>query len=1251
MRENMKQSLKQKLESVIAFAMALVMALVPVNGVVPSLMNVFAAGTYTCTVECDDTVDVDKITVCDSAGNNITSILSKNIVTLANGNTQIEYGGLSSGSAYEVTASPSRDYNENRYVVIEQSISEANNQVTLSAVTKSDVSFTVSIEHATINSATLNTTDLTTQSGGYTIPKWTSPKEEVIISYTMDTGYTAATSWKNPGSYVTTVSDIVSNNLKISLTGATIDAPQGNLEIQSADPVPVNGYYAAGTKVTVALELTNSVPDGCTVKYGTSGSKVTEPTSWEDATGSDKKYTAELTVTETTYCWFGFADTTTTSSMTPPLEIKVDKSGPNVTKISIEGIVEADNSKWINVNKNAEIKITATDTESGLDKIEYYWSDTNSYTANSNAKSVAADNSTQNTFSITYSEDGYSKNYLVFRVYDKLGNFKDGFYSLTDIKYDFTAPTLTVAFTDADGNGLTTNELNKWQTGSVWMQLSSDDVEPEPSSDEEKSGFDKVVVTVKRNGEEVDSRELTSLTDDFELSEDGVNELEIIAYDKAGNPSATYTQTVKIDKSGITSKAVTLNPATTTNAYAGNFTVVASAASVSGIKHVVFTFHDNLSNTDVPCDIIAVNNTAECSFPVDAFPDGFEGTVQAVFYDNTESIISPHMVMVNGTDVFRYNKNGAAIQISANGSWTNGNVPVIVTVSDKITEFQTIEFVVNDSVVKTITNFDDAHYYAGGIEISDNSLSPEGTKVTVNVTSTAGVTTTKCAYVYVDKQAPNITFSGITEGAVYNTNRSLTVSTAENIWQKMQPVSVTATRTIDGITTNLDLGAYTANAETSTDVKNFTEDGVYTVTATAVDAAGNRDSKSITFTIDKTAPVLSINGVSDGAYSSSPVTLNFQAIESFYETNKVTITVERKIEGSTYGSTVNFVNSGKTSSVSNTFSADGDYTITMTAVDAAGNVAATQTLAFTVDVTAPVVSITGTKDYFITSQKVALQFSVVESYFETNQVQISGSRKTADGKVTALDITGWTNTGKTSSFAQEFTEDGYYTITLASTDKAGNAKQQVIHFTIDTEAPVITDLSKYNGKYFTSFKLDEDLEDLITELTAPTVKMTLNGKAYDGSEITEDGKYTLVIEVTDEVGLTESQTIEFAIDNMAPKIIFAGAEDGKTYTEAIRLNLSLENENDTIVKILINGEEQELTKGKASYDLSFNSFGEYTVTVETIDEAGNTNSQSITFTYAEHKNVSYLWILIIAVLVVIALIVVIVVNSKKKRNA
>lgn len=1252
---NMKQNMKhnKKIECMIAFAMALIMIMTPINGAVPSLVHVFADSTYTITINYDDMVDVSSIIVADDGGNNLNSLFAK---TEDTANKKVTYSGLTTGTEYWVYGNVSSLY-QNKYTVQRVKVTETNNEITLSAITKNVVNFTVSVEHATVNDVTVDGNSLQAASGSsYTIPQYSDAADEVSITYTMDSGYAAAGEWGTEGIYKTTVSALVSNPA-VTLTGAVLQTPQGNITITSANPAAGNGYYSSNASITATLELYESISNALTVQYGTSSSPDMEPVNWSDAAavGSDgKKYNAELTIggaASSLYCWFRLTDGTSSGNISTPLEIKIDGTEPQVTSVSIQSDAgPKEGVYWVKKDNqsNVAVKITASDSESGLDKIEYYWSNNNTIDF-SQTGNYLTENITNDMVSIPLSEEIAGKQYLIYRIYDKCQNKTEQVYALSDIKYDFTEPALSVEFLNGQDVTLTEDEINEWQTGIVKVKVSAEDAEASGTG-EEKSGYDYAVLTVKRDGEEVQKSVMDSSLDSITLPEDGIYELEIIAYDKAGNSSEKYTKTVKSDKSGITSKSVTLTPATPGNAYAGNFTVRAGADSISGIAHVEFTFHDNLTNKDIYCDVAAANNTAECPFPADAFPDGFEGTVNAVFYDNTGSIVSPHIVTVAGNDVFRYNKNGASIQMSADGNWTNGNAPVIVTVSDRVTEFQKIEFLVNDSVVSTITDFSDTHYYAGGIEVSDNSLSSEGTKVTVNVTSTAGVVTTEYVYVYVDKQAPNIGFSGVTEGAVYNTNRSLTVSTVENIWQKMQPVSITATRTIDGVTTNLDLGSYTADGMNSTGVRNFTEDGVYTITASAVDAAGNRDVKTITFTIDRTAPVLSISGTSDGAYSASPVTLNFQAIESFYETNNVTITVERKLEGATYGSTVNFVNSGKTSNVSNTFSADGDYTITMTAVDAAGNVAATQTLTFTVDATAPVVSITGTEDYFITSQRVALQFSVVESYFETNQVQISGSRKSADGKVTALNITGWTNTGRNSSLAQEFTEDGYYTITLTSTDKAGNTKQQMIHFTIDTQAPVIADLSKYNGKYLTSFKLDEDLDDLITELTAPSVKMSLNGKAYDGSEITEDGKYTLVIEVMDEVGLTESKTIEFVIDNTVPKIIFAGVEDGKTYTEAIQMNLALENENDTIVRILINGEEQDLTDGKSSYDFEFNAFGEYEVTVETMDEAGNTNSQSITFTYAEHRNAGYLWILIIALLVVIALIVVIVMYSKKKKN-
>ena len=93
----------------------------------------------------------------------------------------------------------------------------------------------------------------------------------------------------------------------------------------------------------------------------------------------------------------------------------------------------------------------------------------------------------------------------------------------------------------------------------------------------------------------------------------------------------------------------------------------------------------------------------------------------------------------------------------------------------------------------------------------------------------------------------------------------------------------------------------------------------------------------------------------------------------------------------------------------------------------------------------------------------------------------------------------------------------------------------------------------------------------------------------------------------------------------------------------------MENENDTIVAILINGVPYELTAGVASYDLTFDTFGEYEVIVNTIDEAGNENSQTIVFTYAEHRNAVFLWILIGAVIAATGLVVCLMIKSKKKE--
>lgn len=916
-------------------------------------------------------------------------------------------------------------------------------------------------------------------------------------------------------------------------------------------------------------------------------------------------------------------------------EIKFDITAPAVvSSVTKVGDITVTGNAWVN-NDNKDkcsIIVKAQDTESGLGKLTYTIRTSNDGTSTI-LKNGSVELNESGEYEIPYP---VCKNAtLTYTIKDKAGN-ETGEQTLTlSLRFDLTAPKIAdIRILDADGNEI--DDISKWQAGNVAVVVTPAEVSSN-NQNEISSGV-KYIIVNDNGTEERHEPDSTTGTYVLNLTTDGAHGLSIQVEDGAGNKSPIGTTTVKLDKTGIQSPKVTLSSINSTEdatQFGKNFKINAVAESVSGIKEAVITVYDTDGNVvkeqTVRGDVIKENgNSYSLTYEYTPDAEEFNGYVQVKFVDNVAtdaSAAAPHVVITD-KHPFSYNRNGAKISILGNTSWTNGDVRLNIAASSKSTTITEVRYYVNGTLVQTIP-VNSLQYADTGFTIRENS-SMAGTEVRVEAVCGTNpesqIVNSESIVVRVDKQAPALRLAGVTEGAVYNTNRALQITTVENVYNAMKPVQVTATRTIDGATTNIDLGAYQVQSGSDVTNKIFTEDGVYRVTVLAEDAAGNRDSKTVSFTIDKTAPVLNITGVTEGAYSNRPVTLNFQSIESFFETNNVRIMVERRLDGTTYGRNVIFANTAKNSSVSNTFSEDGDYTITMSAIDAAGNEAAVKTLTFTVDCTAPVVSLTGTKDYFVTQSAVALDFSVIESYYQTNQVQIQASRRLANGKVETVSIPAWSNSGKNSSLRQQFTEDGYYTVNITATDKAGNRKEQTIHFTIDTEKPVIADLSKYDGKYLKSFRLEEDMDTLITELTVPTVKMTLNGEAYDGSEVTADGKYTFVIEVTDEVGLTASKTIEFVIDNTLPKIIFAGAEDGKWYTDVVRLNVSLENENDTITEILINGEPYTLTEGKTAYDLTFDTFGDYEVTINSVDAAGNTNSQTISFTYAEHKKVAWLWI-------------------------
>lgn len=902
-----------------------------------------------------------------------------------------------------------------------------------------------------------------------------------------------------------------------------------------------------------------------------------------------------------------------------------------VVNNSIVGSVEKNiNDCFIGKNDTAYIQVTASDDKSGLNQL--------SYTIGNESKEVYPDEF--GVFLIPYSIDT-KVDQITYQITDKAGNkLENQTINTSGIKFDLISPTAEIIFLNSERNEVT--DISGWLTEEIYIEVKAEDRDPAPEDTEQiRSEIQSVIILDGENN--ITSNEGATqegFTNRSQALSTGIHQINIQIFDNAGNPF-TISREIKIDADGIQEQGVVFANNTGQTAFYEDFDITAEAESFSGIQKMTFTFFDETGKqVGTPIQVNDVSeNIATIPFPAMTLGD-FKGSVQVTYVDNCNRSLS------GGSYPFSYNKEGASIRITAKERWSNTSERVTIEVSDAITDIEQLDIYVDGRLVETKRI--SGNRYTGEILVSDTSSSALGTQIRAVATSRSGKQVTSYAVVRIDKQAPVIRLEGMTEGGIYNSSRNLQITTIENIWNEMSPVTVRATRTLDGVTTNLDLGSIGVASDSHGEIRRFTDDGVYQVTVTAVDAAGNRAMETISFTIDRTAPQISINGVREGDYSSNAVTVNFQAIESFFETNSVTINVQRRLNGTTYGSTVNFTNTGRISNVSRAFTEDGDYTITMTAVDRAGNVATPQTVNFTVDRTAPVVSLSGTRDYFVTGSEVTLNFSVIEAYFETNQVRIQGSRRLANGRTVTLQIPDWINSGRISTLSQSFTEDGYYTITISAVDRAGNRSEQVIHFTIDTQAPVIDGLDQYDGKYLHSFRLQEKLEDMISELTVPTVRMTLNGEAYNGEEITADGKYTLTIEVTDEVGLKTVKSVEFVIDNTAPRIIFAGVEDRKTYTEVVNLNLALENENDEIIEILINGEPYALTAGSSSYNLTFDSYGRYEVVVTAIDQAGNEGSQSIVFTYSEYRNSIWLWILIVAAAIAAALIVVIAVRSKKK---
>lgn len=549
----------------------------------------------------------------------------------------------------------------------------------------------------------------------------------------------------------------------------------------------------------------------------------------------------------------------------------------------------------------------------------------------------------------------------------------------------------------------------------------------------------------------------------------------------------------------------------------------------------------------------------------------------------------------------------------------NSNVVVRFTAKDNNFDASDVTVTDNGSALSPSWSLNDGMY------IADVTISAEGRHdIVIKGTDKSGTSgASKSVGFTIDKTAPTVALL-LNGGTIYNESMgALNLTGAANI-----NVSITDTNIdsedlrVQVIKTVPDTATTTTEyMPTSNRNFTFTDEADYVINIYAVDLANNESSKrTISFRIDTAAPTLTISGANGGT-SSSAVSVGFNITESFWQDASGTVNIYRKAgdgqEESLY-KTLTITPTQRAYTLSELLSDTGVYRFEFEARDKVGHTAQTEQ-SITIDRNKPDIRLTGVNNYDVTDGLVSIAVTVSDEFYQSKTVSATGTLLRADGTRSIVGFSPFSASGNPTSIEQTFSEDGIYDISISSRDIAGNESISKVHFTIDTTAPVIKDLSEYDGKTFNSIDLDMDLDELVSDLTVCDVRMYLNGSEYDGVSDIEDGSYTLLITAEDELGHKSEKSATFVLDTKAPVFIVTGVEDGDVKEENYDIEISLQLDEDVLTSVKLNDKDVLLSNNNTTATLKVTDRGVYELYMAAVDPAGNEAEQTISFVYGDEE--------------------------------
>ncbi|EAN2832832.1 Ig-like domain repeat protein [Salmonella enterica subsp. enterica serovar Saintpaul] len=425
-------------------------------------------------------------------------------------------------------------------------------------------------------------------------------------------------------------------------------------------------------------------------------------------------------------------------------------------------------------------------------------------------------------------------------------------------------------------------------------------------------------------------------------------------------------------------------------------------------------------------------------------------------------------------------------------------------------------------------------------------------------------------------------------------------------------------------------------------------DGQYTLTVEATDKAGNTVTKTIDFAVDTTlsVPVIVLDSADDTGIQGDNMTNRTQPTFALQHIDddavRVTVSVEHGGVTTTFDATKG---TGGWSFTPTGAWADGDYTLSVSVEDKAGNTSHSASLTVTVDTQIAINNIELVNDSGIPNDNLT---NNVRPHFQvTVPTDVNVVRLSIDGGKTWFNATQSATPGAWDYIWPDDVADGGYTLTVEATDKAGNKTTQELDFTIDTTLSVPTlsldsaDDSGIAGDNITNVKtpgftlnnIDTDVSRVIVEVMHNGIKQEVplvqTGGQWRFAPTSDwaDGDYILTVKVEDRAGnvkqsapLTVTVDTHIAIDRI--ELVNDSGIPGDNLTNEARPHFQVTVPADVNgVRLSIDGGKtwfdatQSATSGVWDYTWLTNvANGPHTLMVEASDKAGNKTTQKLDFT-------------------------------------